>query len=140
MDPITALADDVVIGLTLYGEARGEGPEGRIAVANVIRNRAQQRKLTPRAVCLQPLQFSCWNEHDPNRDLLLATAAAPSIGPLVRECRWIAQGLIADAFVDNTHGATHYLTLALLESHPPSWAKGQRVLTTIGHHAFMRVA
>ena len=40
LDPLFATLDDAqVIALTLYGEARGEGVEGRIAVANVIRNR-----------------------------------------------------------------------------------------------------
>ena len=33
------LADDVVVALTLYGEAEGEGYEGQQAVANVIMTR-----------------------------------------------------------------------------------------------------
>ena len=35
------LPDDAVLGLTLYGEARGEPIEGQIAVACCIKNRVQ---------------------------------------------------------------------------------------------------
>lgn len=48
--------------LTLLAEAGGEGMEGMIAVANVIRNRSVKRGLTVEEVCLQRLQFSCWND------------------------------------------------------------------------------
>jgi N-acetylmuramoyl-L-alanine amidase len=145
---LSLLSDDAIVALTLYGEARGEGPEGRIAVANVVRNRMLCNRtalgLTLRDVCLRPLQFSCWNPADPNHALLLDTAKLLSdgrtIGPVLRECRWIAHGLFTGEFVDNTHGATHYLTTALLRDRPPTWAVNQRLLATIGNHAFLRVA
>jgi N-acetylmuramoyl-L-alanine amidase len=121
---LSTLPDDAIVALTLYGEARGEGPEGRIAVANVVRNRMLCNRtalgLTLRDVCLRPLQFSCWNPgDDPNHLLLLDTAKVLSagdrqLGPVLRECRWVARGLFTGEFVDNTHGATHYLTTALL--------------------------
>ena len=145
---LVELPERAIVALTIFGEARGEGPEGQIAVANVIRNRAACQRygfgLSPREVCLKPLQFSCWNEADSNRSLLLDVAEtlrqnrAP--GPLLRQCLWIAGGLETDQFVDNTHGATHYLTHALLTSHPPAWAVNQKVLGVIGAHAFLRVA
>jgi spore germination cell wall hydrolase CwlJ-like protein len=37
------------------------------AVATVINQRAINRNKTPKQVCLQPWQFSCWNESDVNR-------------------------------------------------------------------------
>jgi N-acetylmuramoyl-L-alanine amidase len=144
---IAKLTEAQVVGLTLWAEARGGSIEGRIAVANVIRNRVRANKkhygLTARAVCLKPWQFSCWNAGtDTNHNLLMDTAhhliSGEQPGPLVRECLWIAQGLLENAFVDNTHGSSHYLTTALLEAKPPSWAVGQRVLAHIGGHAFMR--
>lgn len=146
---IAKLSDTQVIGLTLWAEARNQGPEGRIAIANVIKNRVAAKKkhfgLTARAVCLKPWQFSCWNEGtDKNHTLLMDTAfhlvRGESPGPMLRECLWIGQGLLDDAFVDNTHGSDHYLTAALLESRPPSWAVGQRVLVQIGAHCFLRPA
>ncbi|MGH3756111.1 MAG: cell wall hydrolase, partial [Pseudonocardiaceae bacterium] len=72
-----ALPHDVkdweVMGRTLYGEARGEPFDGLVAVAWVIRNRAESPRWWGRdvkGVCLHPLQFSCWNETDPNRKII----------------------------------------------------------------------
>lgn len=136
-----------VIALTLYGEARGEGPEGRIAVANVLRNRLSRRHLgqTYRGVCLMPFQFSCWLEVGgaTNYGVLIDTArlliGGQASGPVLKECQWIADGLLSDSFVDNTHGATHYLTTNLYATRPPSWAAKARVLAQIGNHVFFRV-
>ena len=50
-----------IIAITILAEARGEGEKGMYAVAAVIAQRANERKLTPSKVCLQRLQFSCWN-------------------------------------------------------------------------------
>jgi len=58
--------------VTIWREARGEGQPGMLAVAFVIRNRAQQGKPWPHdpdRVCLQRKQFSCWNDNDHQRDL-----------------------------------------------------------------------
>jgi len=55
-------ADLGVVHKTLIAEAGGEGIEGMVAVGNVIRNRAKARGLTVEQVCLQPWQFSCWND------------------------------------------------------------------------------
>ena len=147
-DLISVLSDRDVIALTLWGEARSEGPEGRLAVANVIRNRATAHKFgtTAREVCLWPYQFSCWMQAGgaENFGLVLDTArflsAGNRPGPLVRECQWIAQGLLTDSFVDNTHGATHYLTASLYAAAPPTWAVSARVLAHIGNHIFLRAA
>ena len=56
-----------VVAMTILGEARGEGKAGMYAVATVINTRVINRNKTPRQVCLQPWQFSCWNESDVNR-------------------------------------------------------------------------
>ena len=73
---------------TLYGECRSESREGKIAVAHVIKNRADNPKWwcrksgdgipddTIEAVCRHPWQFSCWNLDDPNRPKLLAATPA----------------------------------------------------------------
>lgn len=149
-DILGSLPDDAIVALTLFGEARGEGPEGRIAVANVIRNRMLARRgtfgLTLREVCLKPNQFSCWMvaggslNHGVLMDTALVLSREAAIGPVLKECRWIARGLFANEFVDNTHGASHYLTASLFQEKPPSWARGQKVLATIGAHVFLRVA
>lgn len=62
------------IARTLVGEARGENVLDLLGVAAVIR----ERVLRPgwwgtdwQTVCRKPWQFSCWNEGDPNRDVIL---------------------------------------------------------------------
>ena len=64
-----------VVAMTILGEARGEGKAGMYAVACVIAQRSIEWKrngksITPRQVCLQEWQFSCWNKNDPNRKKL----------------------------------------------------------------------
>ena len=75
MYPEVVSADDLDIAArTIWGEARGEGPEGMRAVAHVIANRATKGGWwgdTLWSVCLKPWQFSCWNLSDPNRQKLL---------------------------------------------------------------------
>ena len=147
-DVIARLNTRDVIALTLFGEARGEGPEGRIAVANVLRNRLETKRFGPtlRTVCLQPHQFSCWITAGgaTNFAVLIDTArliiGGHRPGPVLRECQWIADGLMLDSFVDNTKGATHYLTTHLYATDPPSWAVNQRVLVQISNHVFLRAA
>lgn len=55
---------------TVYGEARGEGEAGMLAVAHVIRNRMMDHRWPSNAVSVvqQRLQFSTWNANDPNAE------------------------------------------------------------------------
>src|SRR5512134_3045692 len=63
--------DDLsVMARTVYGEARGEPHEGRLAVAHVILNRARAGGWFGAGVSEVCLQFSCWNPGDPNRPRL----------------------------------------------------------------------
>lgn len=65
---------------TIWGEARGEGREGMIAVAWVILNRASIGGWwgnSIETVCLKPWQFSCWNANDPNAPYMRGRKAIP---------------------------------------------------------------
>ena len=59
------LTDIDTLARTLFGEARGELYGGRVAVANVIINRAASQVTwwgnTVEEVCRKPKQFSCWD-------------------------------------------------------------------------------
>jgi N-acetylmuramoyl-L-alanine amidase len=137
---------------TLYGEARGETIEGKVAVANVILNRtriaARLKKErgahnfshlfgngTVAGACQRKWQFSCWNDNDPNRDKILNVKATDVH---FAECIVVAKAAIAGCLVDNTKGSTHYHVSSM--GFPPSWrAKGEddhEPAVIIGKHSF----
>jgi cell wall hydrolase len=142
---LNQLTDSEVLFLTLVGEARGEPVEGQIAVGSVILNRAKERKLTIKAVCLQPKQFSCWNINDPNRSHLMDLARLFLKGQYgfkgYEQLHWVAHGLIERKLKDNTFGKDHYMTSALFKSDDrPSWAKFPKTdPVVIGNHTFLNV-
>lgn len=138
------MTDADVLALTLYGEARGEPIEGRIAVACCIRNRVTAdlgHDGKPdwwgegyTGVCLAPKQFSCWNANDPNLAVLQQKAGEFGRDPLLDECRWIANGVIDGVVRDRVGPATHYY-----EQHmrtPPKWAAGATLVARVSNHLF----
>ncbi len=140
------MTDRDALTLTVYGEARGEPIDGKIAVAMVIRNRVATNyrgKATYAEVCFDPQQFSCWNPDDVNAAHLKAIAPALSQGiyhdEALRLCQEIADATIGGRLADNTQGANHYLTTALYTSAPPTWARQVPVITR-GAQVFLRVA
>lgn len=141
---IDQLSDLEVLTLTLIGEARGEPIEGVVAVANVVRNRANTWKKSISEICLQPKQFSCWNENDPNRDLLNGLARHFIMGgklevPSYIQCQCVARGIIRGEILDNTHGSLNYLTTELFKSDKkPDWAKNVSIAITKGNQTFFR--
>lgn len=142
--------------------------EELIAVMVVVRNRAaKQSTRSYKTVCLAPFQFSCWNAGSgSNHDALLVLAEqlvgaagalqnaemptdprtrgrmgnAPALDPLVRECLYLADGVIAGTLIDRTNGATSYWAPAAM--HPPGsqpvWANGKPRLL-IGDQYFVTV-
>jgi hypothetical protein len=145
---LAPLPDEAILGLTLYGEARGEPIEGMVAVGGVIRNRMQDAKArwgkTYRDVCLKRLQFSCWNpdDADPNFQRVLKAAtglmASPVVtDPALEQCSWTAIGISRGALADNTKGANHYHVGSMQPR--PSWAQGFAPLAQRGAHVFYRL-
>lgn len=112
-----------VIALTLLAEARGEGTIGMTAVACVIANRVVERNLPARAVCLQPKQFSAWND-GVSVKLLRAPEAA--------EAFRIADLVLAGELVDITNGSNHYCRF---DCHP-SWADPAHMTMRLKNHCF----
>lgn len=139
-DFVNALQNIDVVWLTIFGEARGEPIEGMIAVGCVIRNRVIASKMTKtyKDVCLAPLQFSCWNENDPNLNEMMVAAVGTT--PRIREIKFIGAGIYQNMFRDNTSGSTHYLTTRLFHENPPTWATSGKVMATIGNHTFLQCA
>jgi len=115
-----------VVALTLLAEARGEGRDGLGAVAAVISQRAINRGLAAREVCLQPYQFSCWNgktEQD-LQDLYRSPMAAFALY-LEENIDRIDRSKI--------NYADHYYADYIKA---PYWAKGRKPVARIGKHIF----
>lgn len=140
---IGSLSPEETLALTLYGEARGERIEGRIAIACVVRNRVDAKRYgrDAKAVCLAPWQFSCWKPAGGPANYETVIDAVRNRkrgeeGPILRECVWVAEGVLDRRVQDTTRGATHYMTRALWESKPPKWAIGRTPVIGIGNHVF----
>ncbi len=117
---------------TVYGEARGETWEGKVAVAWVIKNRAKKGGWwgdTIDAVCLFPKQFSCWDDH--NR-LVMMTATEDD--PAFLACLDAATAVLTGRIQDPTSGSCHYHASDI----HPDWAEGHTSVATIGRHCFYR--
>ena len=124
--------DVVIMAKTIWGEARGESYEGKVAVGCVIRNRAEQPCWWGKSiagVCLKKWQFSCWNSNDPNSGKI-AELSDDVLSPFVD----IANSILEGSVDDPTSGATHYHTEAV----DPKWAIGREATCEIGHHLFYK--
>jgi spore germination cell wall hydrolase CwlJ-like protein len=139
----TANAVDI-LARTIWGESRGEGETGMIAVACVVLNRVREsqeiggihwwgRDIV--SVCRARAQFSCWNPGDPNRAKLLAVDLSD---PEFRLARKVAEDAVAGDLDDPTFGATSYKLASL--PWPYSWGHFRTPLVTIGKHAFYNLA
>lgn len=129
---------------TLYGEGekRGGGAEDEKLIAWVIRNRAEYGQEvggywwgdTIEKVCLHPWQFSCWNQNDPNRAVILEldeTSAA------YKKCEQIARGVFtASRNSDLTKSADHYFHDSI---DAPDWSKQGVRTISLGGHNFYRI-
>jgi len=139
------MTDQDALTLTIWGEARGEPIEGKIGVANVMRNRllAHYRGATSYVeVCTARAQFSAWTDEaqtmQAEMELLTGDPQLKSHpDPVLRLCWEIARATINGLLGDNTRGATHYYATSIKT---PIWAQNQSLLATLGAHRFYQVA
>lgn len=122
--------DDLWAIMTIAGEALGEPLIGKVAVAEVIRNRMKRRYASDGSVIgtvLRAKQFSMWDD----RARLLA-ASIDDEHPRVREC---IEAWRLSATSNVTNGAVLYHTIMI---EPPKWTKATsvKVATTIHRHKF----
>lgn len=132
-----------IAGLTVYGEARGEPVEGQIAVLNVIRNRATFKAMSLADICLEPAQFACWWPDGGEQETLFTMVntyqQTPAlVGPILLQCLALAELVQSRVLLDNTLGATFYLTRAAYQVNRPAWANGRTPICSYGHHLFFR--
>lgn len=132
-------ADLDIAERTIWAEARGDGPEGRRAVAHTLKNRwlsdtgQWSRDDTLATVCLRHLQFSAWTVADPNFEKLYRVTVMDKI---FLDCGIAIREALAGGH-DMTHGARHYHTRAV----EPSWiniglGKAREPCFETKHHLF----
>lgn len=160
---LAALDDRRTLALTAWAEARqvprdipsDHSPvEELIAVMVVVRNRRARFSRwratdnSYKAICLAPAQFSCWTpDSGPNHDALMALAGqlavmpddSYSLGELIDEVLYLADGVIAGTLIDCTNAADSYYAPAAMvpRGRIPTGAVG-RPLRLIGDQYFYR--
>lgn len=136
-----------IVALTLWGEARGQPIQGIVAVGNVIANRVRDRERrwgpTWQDICLRRWQFSCWipqggeANYERMQEMVAEMAGHfPIRDRMMRQCWWVARGIVDDLLTDQTKGANHYYADTIA---PPRWARGQEPTVVIGPHRFYKL-
>ena len=115
------------IALTLWGEARNQSDEAKIAVAKVMLRRERDNQLWNDI--LAPYQFSCWNKHDPNLEPMLRVHIQND--ETLWKCVEIAFMVITTPLKLE---ATHYHDISV----NPVWATKMQYLEQIGAFKFYR--
>ena len=114
-----------IVAETIWHEARGEGRQGLEAVASVIYNRSQNKRIPLEAVCLARKQFSCHNEGytkpNPRNELERGILAF---------CEGLERQMMAGTFAPSGNW-THYFNPSLCS---PDWGAG--FTEQIGNHIF----
>jgi N-acetylmuramoyl-L-alanine amidase len=126
------ISDDIWVILTIRMEAGGEPMEGKIGVAEVIRNRIEQKVHSDGTVVgtiLRPMQFSCWNENNPSR---VIAALSDTSDPTVLDCN-LAWHHAMLRRTNLTNGALFYFNPELAK---PKWASQYHRTAHIGRHEF----
>ena len=131
-----------ILALTILGESRGEPIEGQIAVGCIIQNRCFRQQTDYKTICFAPKQFSCWNDNDPNRDMLIATAEKWkhfNYSAIENQVRWVAQGIFNEMILNTMGERQNYMTLDLFHNARPKWARDATQLKVIKNHIFFHV-
>lgn len=127
-----------ILARTIEAEAGGESKTGKLAVASVIKNRADQNRFGKdiRSVILFPSQFSPWNKYTNSaggkqgKDMLGAEMK-PS-----QDSYDAAKQVLSGKYIDPTGGATHFVNPK--EKEDVSWYKPfvKNKPMRIGNHQF----
>lgn len=128
------LSDDVLAIVTIAQEALGEPYEGKLAVAEVIRNRMQKRYSSDGSVAgtvLRAWQFSGWNTDSVGR---IKMAKIDSDHAVVAEC--VRAWEEAKAGSNLVNGALLYYAPAIVKT--PKWARAEFAtqVAEVGGHVF----
>ena len=117
------------LAVTIYGEARGESDNGKIAVAWTAMNRATKKSICK--VVLAPKQFSIFNNNPALRMAAMSLNVEPRQKNVIDVASWqravsIARAVYRKEISDPTLGATHYLAPVVMKAKGyiiPKWAR-----------------
>jgi len=128
------LSEDVLAIVTIAQEALGEPYEGKVAVAEVIRNRMQTKYSSDGSVAgtvLRAFQFSGWNTDSVGR---IKMAKIDSDQTVVADC--VRAWEEAKAGSNRVKGAVLYYAPALVQT--PKWARAEVAtqVAEVGGHVF----
>lgn len=132
---VRLISEDALAIVTIAQEAEGEPYIGKVAVAEVIRNRMNRKYASDGTVSgtvLRPLQFSGWNAKDPGR---LRTVRSDTTDIVIQQC--VRAWEEAKAGSDVVRGAVLYYNPSLV-TETPDWALPDSAteVAVIGQHHF----
>lgn len=122
-----------VVAAVLMGEAWGEGEKAMIAVAEVIRLRADRANLSPLAVVLKPRQFTCLNRTSPG-DLIRRYHRQRDFEVALKIARQMYNQ--PESLPGHSAGATHFERVGTWAY----WTRGHLPVARVGQLAFYRLA
>lgn len=125
----------------IYGEARGEIPQGQAAVAHTVLNRAAATGQSIPQVALDYRQYTAMDPADHNRRAIESGAARND--PHWQSAQEVATQVLTGDIPDPTRGATHYYAPDAMRAQTgrpdPRWGRGHsgwRETSAIGGHVF----
>jgi hypothetical protein len=142
-------SDEALLAGLFYGEARLTERSALdelfeyIAIGQVVMNRKNNKRWpnTIQEVILQPKQFSCFNENDPNNDKIwMFLANKRPLSPYERMLT-CAMLVINNMTVDLVKGATNYAATYLWKEKQGTnhWLAKMEATFTAGGHTFGKV-
>jgi len=129
------ISEEALAIVTIMQEAAGEPYPGKLAVAEVIRNRMHKKYASDGTVSgtvLRPLQFSGWNARDPGR---IRSVRIDTEDPVVRDCQKAWAEAMAGS--QTVNGAVLYYNPSIIPE-TPEWALPDSAIPicVIGQHHF----
>lgn len=118
----------LIIALTIWLEAGGEGAAGQMAVAQVIQERSRLEGRAMWRVCLTEQQFSCWNTRTPAEYRNSVPVTDASFRKCLRLARFMSKGGTLDGNYTHYHATTC----------KPWWAENMGTGTRIDGQVFYR--
>lgn len=128
----------------VYGEARGETDNGKIAVAWTAMNRASKKTVCK--VVLAPKQYSIFNNNPALRMAAMSLNVEPKQKNVIDSASWqrsleLARAVYRKEISDPTAGSTHYLAPTLMKAKGytiPQWARKFTFMGKIDNQMFYK--